>query len=167
VYTRNCIESSNLSFTATLSKHKPLIFLEKVGGLWFLVSEKGPNRARSRNPVFKPPPANGVPMEIHGETGVLFGRFNGQQIVPRTVVDEIRHGGDKKAFAQAGYELLKGWNYRSMWWVTDKEGGGIHRARRPRAANLCRSAGRDGHCPLCIPSDCQQLGQRSRYVAGV
>ena len=28
------------SFTATLSKHKPLIFLEKVGGLWFLASGK-------------------------------------------------------------------------------------------------------------------------------
>jgi hypothetical protein len=34
--------SSNLSFTATFSKHKPLIFLEKVGGLWFLASEKWP-----------------------------------------------------------------------------------------------------------------------------
>jgi len=33
-------ESSNLSFTATLSKHKPLTFLEKVGGLWFLASKK-------------------------------------------------------------------------------------------------------------------------------
>jgi hypothetical protein len=42
VYTRNCIESSNLSFTAIFSKHKPLIFLEKVGGLWFLASEKRP-----------------------------------------------------------------------------------------------------------------------------
>jgi len=31
---------SNLSFTATLSKHKPLIFLEKVGGLWFWASGK-------------------------------------------------------------------------------------------------------------------------------
>ena len=40
MYTGNCIESSNLSFTATFSKHKPLIFLEKVGGLWFLASEK-------------------------------------------------------------------------------------------------------------------------------
>jgi CubicO group peptidase (beta-lactamase class C family) len=62
------------------------------------------------------------------------GRFNGQQIVPKTVVDEIRQGGDKKAFAQAGYELLKGWSYRSMWWVTDKEGGafmarGVHGQR--------------------------------------
>lgn len=40
MYTRNCIESSNLSFTATLSKHKPLVFLKKAGGLWFLVFEK-------------------------------------------------------------------------------------------------------------------------------
>ena len=42
MYTGNCIESSNLSFTATFSKRKPLIFLEKVGGLWFLASEKRP-----------------------------------------------------------------------------------------------------------------------------
>lgn len=51
------------------------------------------------------------------------GRFNGQQIVPESVVADIRRGGDKQAFAKAGYELLKGWSYRSMWWVTNKEGG--------------------------------------------
>ena len=28
------------SFTAKLRKRKPLIFLEKVGGLWFLASKK-------------------------------------------------------------------------------------------------------------------------------
>lgn len=33
---------SNLSFTATLSKHKPPVFLEETGGLWFLVSGKWP-----------------------------------------------------------------------------------------------------------------------------
>jgi CubicO group peptidase (beta-lactamase class C family) len=51
------------------------------------------------------------------------GRFNGQQIVPKAVIDDIRRGGDKQAFAKADYALLKGWSYRSMWWVTDKEGG--------------------------------------------
>ena len=51
------------------------------------------------------------------------GRFNGQQIVPKAVIDDIRRGGDKQAFAKAGYDLLNGWSYRSMWWVTDKEGG--------------------------------------------
>ena len=62
------------------------------------------------------------------------GRFNGEQVVPREVVDDIRRGGDKQAFAQAGYALLEGWSYRSMWWVTDKQGGafmarGVHGQR--------------------------------------
>lgn len=62
------------------------------------------------------------------------GRFNGEQIVPRAVVDDIRRGGDKQAFAPAGYAMLKGWSYRSMWWVTDKKGGafmarGVHGQR--------------------------------------
>ena len=42
MYTGNCIESSNLSFTATFSKRKPLIFLERVRGLWFLLHGKRP-----------------------------------------------------------------------------------------------------------------------------
>jgi CubicO group peptidase (beta-lactamase class C family) len=62
------------------------------------------------------------------------GQFNGQQIVPKAVVDDLRRGGDKQAFAQAGYDLLKGWSYRSMWWVTNKQGGafmarGVHGQR--------------------------------------
>lgn len=36
--------SSNLCLTATFSKRKPLIFLEKVGVLWFLASGKRPYR---------------------------------------------------------------------------------------------------------------------------
>ena len=46
------------------------------------------------------------------------GRFNGQQIIPKAVVDDIRLGGRREAFAQAGYSLLPGWSYRNMWWVT-------------------------------------------------
>lgn len=62
------------------------------------------------------------------------GQFDGQQIVPKAVVDDIRRGGDRNAFAKADYPLLKGWSYRSMWWVTDKEGGafmarGVHGQR--------------------------------------
>lgn len=62
------------------------------------------------------------------------GRYNGQQIVPKAVVDDIRHGGDRSAFAKADYPLLKGWSYRSMWWVTDTPGGafmarGVHGQR--------------------------------------
>ncbi|MCC7700670.1 serine hydrolase [Janthinobacterium sp. GW460P] len=51
------------------------------------------------------------------------GRYNGQQIIPKAVVDDIRRGGDKQLFAKAGYELLKGWSYRDMWWVTHNEHG--------------------------------------------
>ena len=62
------------------------------------------------------------------------GRFNGQQILPRAVVDDIRGGGDKAAFAKAGYALLPGWSYRNMWWVTHNPHGafmarGVHGQR--------------------------------------
>lgn len=59
------------------------------------------------------------------------GRFNGQQIVPKAVVDDIRFNGDKAAFPQATYPTLPGWSYRNMWWVSNNEHGayaarGIH-----------------------------------------
>ncbi|MGB6009089.1 serine hydrolase domain-containing protein [Castellaniella sp.] len=62
------------------------------------------------------------------------GRFNGQQIVPRAVVDDIRRGGDRQAFARGGYPLLQGWSYRDMWWVTHNDSGafmarGVHGQR--------------------------------------
>ena len=62
------------------------------------------------------------------------GRFNGQQILPKAVVDDIRSGGDKAAFAKAGYALLPGWSYRNMWWVTHNPHGafmarGVHGQR--------------------------------------
>jgi len=53
-----------------------------------------------------------------GETMRLRGRFNGQQIVPAAVVDDIRKGGDREQFAPAGYKTLPGWSYRTMWWVS-------------------------------------------------
>jgi len=59
------------------------------------------------------------------------GQFNGQQIIPKAVVDDIRKGGDKSAFPAASFPLLPGWSYRDMWWVTHNEHGayaarGIH-----------------------------------------
>ncbi len=62
------------------------------------------------------------------------GRLNGQQIVPKSVIDDIRKGGDRDAFAKGGYALLKGWSYRNMWWVTHNEHGaytarGVHGQR--------------------------------------
>ena len=51
------------------------------------------------------------------------GQYLGQQIVPKAVVDDIRAGGNKEAFAKAGYDLLKGGSYRNMWWVTHNADG--------------------------------------------
>ena len=59
------------------------------------------------------------------------GAFNGQQILPKAAIDDIRRGGDRAAFAKAGYKLLNGWSYRNMWWITHNEHGafaarGVH-----------------------------------------
>lgn len=51
------------------------------------------------------------------------GKYLGQQIIPKAVVDDIRAGGDKAAFAKAGYDQLKGGSYRNMWWVTHNADG--------------------------------------------
>ena len=59
------------------------------------------------------------------------GKFNGQQIIPAAVVQDIAKGGDKSAFPQASFPTLPGWSYRNMWWVSNNEHGaysarGIH-----------------------------------------
>lgn len=59
------------------------------------------------------------------------GKFNGQQIIPASVVQDIGKGGDKSAFPQASFPTLPGWSYRNMWWVSNNEHGaysarGIH-----------------------------------------
>lgn len=51
------------------------------------------------------------------------GRHNGQQIIPQSVVDDIRAGASREDFAKAGYDLLQGWSYRNMWWVTHNPNG--------------------------------------------
>jgi hypothetical protein len=67
-----------------------------------------------------------------GETMRNDGRAaNGQQAIPKAVVEDIRRGGDPAKFEKAGYALLKGWSYRDMWWVTNNPHGaymarGIH-----------------------------------------
>ncbi len=55
-----------------------------------------------------------------GRIGLLMlngGEINGQRLFPQEFVEHIWAGGDKKAFAKAGYQLLEGGSYRSMWWV--------------------------------------------------
>lgn len=66
-----------------------------------------------------------------GEMMRLGGTFNGRQIVPKFVVDDIRSGANRERFARAGYRTLPGWSYRNVWRVSRNEHGtftarGIH-----------------------------------------
>lgn len=59
------------------------------------------------------------------------GMFNGQEIAPGAVVDDIAGGARKEDFAKAGYHTMPGWSYRSQWWVSHSNLGaytarGIH-----------------------------------------
>ena len=59
------------------------------------------------------------------------GAWNGQQVVPKAAIADIRDGADPAHFAQAGYVTLPGASYRDMWWVTHNAHGaycarGIH-----------------------------------------
>jgi CubicO group peptidase (beta-lactamase class C family) len=66
-----------------------------------------------------------------GEMMRLEGRVNGDQIVPKAAIEDIRKGGNREHFALAGYATLPGWSYRTMWWVSHHDhaaftGRGIH-----------------------------------------
>ena len=66
-----------------------------------------------------------------GETIRNHGRFNGRQIVPSMVVEDIARGGDPAKFKPAGYTTLPGASYRNQWWVTHNAHGafmarGVH-----------------------------------------
>lgn len=69
-----------------------------------------------------------------GRIGLLMlngGQVNGIQLFPTEVMENIRAGGDKEAFAKAGYKTLKGGSYRSMWWIFNNDHGafaarGVH-----------------------------------------
>ncbi|WP_344962307.1 serine hydrolase [Oceanisphaera sediminis] len=59
------------------------------------------------------------------------GKWQGEQILPAAAIDDIRKGGSKDAFAKAGFDKLKGWSYRNMWWLTHNANGafaarGVH-----------------------------------------
>jgi hypothetical protein len=69
-----------------------------------------------------------------GRIGLLMlngGKLVGKRLFPKEVVQNILSGGDKRAFAKAGYRTLQGGSYRSMWWVFHNKHGafaarGVH-----------------------------------------
>lgn len=59
------------------------------------------------------------------------GWFNGRQVLPTALIDEIREGGSQKAFAKGPYSSLKNWSYHDMWWMSHNKNGafmarGVH-----------------------------------------
>ena len=66
-----------------------------------------------------------------GQLMLNHGQSGGQQIVPRAAIDSIRKGGERGTFAKAGYNLLPGWRYGAMWWISNDDHGayaarGVH-----------------------------------------
>ena len=70
-------------------------------------------------------------MARFGELMRLDGTLDGHRIVPARIVEDIRRGGSREAFANAGYATLQGWSYHNFWWVSHDDHGvitarGIH-----------------------------------------
>ncbi len=49
------------------------------------------------------------------------GQSKGEQIVPQAAITRIRQGGKPNTFAKAGYDLLPGWSYGGMWWISNDD----------------------------------------------
>jgi len=60
-------------------------------------------------------------MARFGEMMRCEGSLHGRQVIPASVVADIRRGSDRDKFALAGYTMLEGYSYRDMWWVTHNE----------------------------------------------
>ncbi|MDN5787416.1 serine hydrolase [Pseudorhodobacter sp.] len=59
------------------------------------------------------------------------GQLDGEQIIPPAAITAIQHGGNPATFAKADYDLLPGWSYSSMWWISNDDHGayaarGVH-----------------------------------------
>ena len=60
-----------------------------------------------------------------GEMIRLGGRYNGRQIVPASVIEDIRAGASREAFKSGGYPTLPGWSYHNQWWISHDDHGGF------------------------------------------
>lgn len=75
--------------------------------------------------------ANLLDLARFGQLLLDNGKYQDKQIIPPAAIASIRAGGDRKAFAKAGYATLPGGSYRSMWWVFQNANGayaarGVH-----------------------------------------
>lgn len=73
-------------------------------------------------------------LALFGELVRREGDWQGDQILPASVVASIRGGSDRAKFPASEYPLLPGYTYRDMWWVSHDDLGtiearGIHGQR--------------------------------------
>ncbi|AZN98033.1 MAG: class C beta-lactamase-related serine hydrolase [Mesorhizobium sp.] len=97
-----------------------------------------------------------------GELMRRHGEWNGKQLIPSSVIEDVQNGDAPSKFA---YEEMQGYAYRSQWWVTHDElaaflGRGMHGQLlyiAPRAemvvARLASHpvAGSSGNIPITLP----------------
>lgn len=67
-------------------------------------------------------------MARFGQMMLQKGQFNGRQIVPIAVVEDIERGADPSVFAlgPAAGPGNKGWSYHHQWWMTHNEHGAYY-----------------------------------------
>jgi len=71
-----------------------------------------------------------------GEMIRLQSKYNGQQVVPAAVIEDIRNGGSREAFVPAGYKTLPGWSYRKQRWISHDDHG-VFMARGVHGQAIC------------------------------
>ncbi|HEY9608082.1 serine hydrolase [Allocoleopsis sp.] len=67
-------------------------------------------------------------MARFGQMLLQKGQFNGQQIVPRAVIEAIEQGGDPDAFARgpAASPMSEGYSYHHQWWMAPRTDGAYY-----------------------------------------
>ena len=100
-----------------------------------VLSERIWSRIGAEDDAFLQVDPDGVPLAGSSLNARLrdlarFGEFM-RVTAPAPVVDEIRRGGDRKAFPAADYPTLPGWSYHNFWWISHDDHGvymarGIH-----------------------------------------
>jgi CubicO group peptidase (beta-lactamase class C family) len=58
-----------------------------------------------------------------GETMRTGGRSNGRQVIPESVIGEIRKGADVEKFKSNGQAMRAGYSYHNQWWVPHDSDG--------------------------------------------
>ena len=102
-----------------------------------------------------------------GETMRLDGRFNGQQIVPKAVVDDIRRGGDRESVRPSRLRHAARRQLSQHVVGAAQRARRLQRARHSRPSFVHRSEGGDGDRALRLAPFGRERQLRRHVVAGL